>query len=387
MKKIFKYPLIILFLGIIFLVPILSLTSEGKTMSEIENRSLAIRPEYSKENLLSGEYFSQWEEYTSDHIYGRDQWIKQYALLNMNVLQKKRINDIVLGKEDTLLPYYTEELSEKLNTNFKNLPQIISNMERLNQLTEEYGAEFIFVGVPGQSSFFRDRYHDYFENKADYFIENEKLMFQGLEDKNIGHINMNKVFREDYKENYYLKTDHHFAFEGFFKTYEEIIKKASLEPLPKDKWDITTLDRPINGSRSRQIYYLNRTDDRLKTAYPKEKVAYSKYVNGRENNTLYYIDENLEENPSYEIYMGGDHAEIVISTSRKDLPSLLLFGDSFTNALGPLLFNHFDETRILDLRHYEEKSLEEYITIHRPDFVVLVRDDLNYGNIEGNGNF
>jgi hypothetical protein len=32
-------------------------------------------------------------------------------------------------------------------------------------------------------------------------------------------------------------------------------------------------------------------------------------------------------------------------------------------------------------------SLYEYIDEYNPDVVVMVRDDLNYGNLEGNGSF
>ena len=59
----------------------------------------------------------------------------------------------------------------------------------------------------------------------------------------------------------------------------------------------------------------------------------------------------------------------------------------FTNAMEPLLYYHFNETRILDLRHYKDKSLYDYIKEHKPDIVLMIRDDLNYGTLEGNGKF
>lgn len=387
MKKIFKYPLMIIFLAIIFVIPILTWLNYGEKVSNIENRTLASKPVYSREKLLSGEYFPEWEEFISDHIYERDQWIKFHTLLNINVLNKKKINNIVLGKENTLLPYFTKELSASLKERLESLPIMIDNMNRIHNLTRKYGGKFVFVGVPGQSSFYQDRYYEYFINEKDYFMENEKTLFKKLKNRNISHINMNKIFREDYNENYYLKTDHHYSFEGSFKTYEEIIKSLDMKPYTKNELNITKLSKPIKGSRNRQIYYLQETEDKLQIAYPKEEVRYTKYTNGVEDNRLYYISENPEERPSYSIYMGGDHGEILIDTNRDDLPNLLLFGDSFTNALEPLLFNHFNQTRILDLRHYKGNTLEEYIKDHKPDFVILVRDDLNYGNLDGNGNF
>lgn len=384
MRTILKHPIIIFFLVLIFIIPILTVLNLGDEVSNIENRTLASMPKYNKASLLSGEYFEGIEKYISDHIYLRDEWIKRYTLLNMNILGKKKINNIVIGKEDTLLPYYTDELSNRLETQLDNLSQMTNQLEKINDITKDYGGKLLFVGVPGQSSFFRDRYPLYMENKSDYFDKNEKLFFSKLDENNIHYLNMNEIFRRDYKEDYYLKTDHHYGFEGFFKTYSEIIKSLDIEPLDKSNFNINEISEPILGSRNRQIYFLKDTEDKFKIASLKDDLDYTKYTRGVEDSTLYYLKEGR---PSYSIYMNGDNAETVIDTGRDNLPDLLLFGDSFTNTLEPLLFIHFNKTRILDLRHYDEMKLDEYIKMHSPDYVVMVRDDLNYGNLEGNGEF
>ena len=357
----------------------------------MENRALAVFPEYNKEKLLSGEYFSEWENYVSDHIIGRDKMIKSYTLLNMRLLGKRKINNIVRGKEDTLLPYYTKELSQNLEDNFNNLPIMVANIKDLDNSIKSYGGQFIFVGLPGQSSFFKSRYQDYFENKEEYFIENETEMFQALENNNINYINMNKIFTVEPNYEYYLKTDHHFSFNGSYRTYVEIIKKLKnalnlniREPLKIKELDIITLENPILGSRNRQIYFLQPTDEKISIAYPKDTIEYEKHTDGISDSTLYYINDE-KARPTYGVYMGGDHGEIIIDTKREELPNLLIFGDSFTNALEPLLYYHFNQTRILDLRHYKELNLFEYVNLHKPDIVIMVRDDLNYGNLEGNG--
>lgn len=393
MKKLFKYNLIIIFIFFIFAIPILTILQKNNHISNIENRTLATIPEYSKDKLFNGEYFSHWENYASDHIIGRDKMIASYTLLNMKILGKRKINNIIIGKENTLLPYYTEELSQNLENNLNNIPTMIENINKLNKSIKSYDGEFLFVGLPGQSSFFRDRYQDYFENKQEYFDENESQMFQGLAKNNINYLNMNHIFAQNPNNEYYLKTDHHYSFKGSYKTYVEIINNLKKdfnlnirEPLKVDELNITTLENPILGSRNRQIYFLQQTDEKISIAYPKDTIEYKKITDGTSDPTIYYIDnENLR--PSYSIYMGGDHGEIIIDTNRKELPSLLLFGDSFTNALEPLLYYHFNQTRILDLRHYKKMDLYEYISLHKPDIVIMVRDDLNYGNLDGNGKF
>ena len=88
---------------------------------------------------------------------------------------------------------------------------------------------------------------------------------------------------------------------------------------------------------------------------------------------------------TYNLYMGGDFAETVLETNRPELPNVLIFGDSFTNALETLLYASFNETRILDLRHYQDMSLRDYITEHQPDVVLCIQNDTFYYTASGNG--
>lgn len=394
MKKLRQLNLSILFLIVIFVIPTLTFIYRNISVSQIENRTLADTPVFSKETLLNGEYFRKWEDYISDHIFVRDHWIKSYTFLNMFLFDKSKINNIVIGNEGTLLPFYTDELNHDLETYLTNIPRMVENLKKLDNIAQKNDGKLCFIGVPGQSSFFKERYPSYFSNNAEYFVNNEYSMFRELNKYEIDFINMNEKFNNIGNEDFYLKTDHHYSFKGAFQTYTEIINKLiedfSLEiqpPLRETDMVINTLPNPILGSRNRQIYFLYPTDEKIMIAHPKSEILYEKTTNGKVDPKLYYISEDPYERPSYGIYMGGDHAETIIKTNREELPSILIFGDSFTNALEPLLYYHFNETRILDLRHYKEMSLYDYIEKHKPDVVLMIRDDLNYGNLQGNGNF
>ena len=89
---------------------------------------------------------------------------------------------------------------------------------------------------------------------------------------------------------------------------------------------------------------------------------------------MYALPANGAEEVLYSLYMGGDVGETVIRTNRPKLPSILIYGDSFTNPVECLAYYSFDEMRSLDLRHYREMSLADYIRLHQPDIVVGIRD-------------
>ena len=87
----------------------------------------------------------------------------------------------------------------------------------------------------------------------------------------------------------------------------------------------------------------------------------------------------------YTDYMGGDIGETIVRTNRPGLPKILIVGDSFTNALEPLAVVDFDEMRSLDYRHFDGAALSDYIRAYRPDYVLILRDDVSCLNRTGNG--
>ena len=98
-----------------------------------------------------------------------------------------------------------------------------------------------------------------------------------------------------------------------------------------------------------------------------------------------FITPELDYMPTtYNLYMGGDFAETILDTNRPALPDVLIFGDSFSNALETLLYTAFDETHILDLRHYKEQSLKDYLADYQPDIVLCIQNDTFYYTKGGN---
>ena len=72
--------------------------------------------------------------------------------------------------------------------------------------------------------------------------------------------------------------------------------------------------------------------------------------------------------------MGGDIGLTEIDTGREELPSILIYGDSFTNAVECIAYYSFDKMYSIDQRHYTESTLEEFIAQHQPEIVVCIKD-------------
>ena len=83
--------------------------------------------------------------------------------------------------------------------------------------------------------------------------------------------------------------------------------------------------------------------------------------------------------------MNGDYASTEIDTKRPELPNVLIYGDSFTNAVECLLYTSCNKMWSLDMRYCDEGTLEEYITAYQPDVVICLRDYGAFLSAKDNG--
>ncbi len=379
-----KVVFIVLFVLFLIMVPIISLTTFDKPFLYYENRWVAAMPEYNKEDLYSGKYLNCLDAFLSERIILRDNMMAAGTSFKLSILGKTVVGDVVIG-DNVLLPYHLPS-----NANYSSIQASIDectqNVEKIAAAVDDAGAKFMYVGIPEQSSVFRDRYpaHLNSNTKVLEFIENG--FFAKLEEYEVENINFKDVFENEDVMRLYSKTDHHFNYYGAFEVYKEIINTLGHTPLDEDELLFEEVDMPFLGSRNRKLFNAYNSADKLIIANPKIPVTFWRYDNGkRVADRLFEINKD-DEYITYNAYMGGDFAETIIKTNRPHLPRLLIVGDSFTNPLETLLYLNFDETRSLDYRYYSEKNIAEYLSDYTPDIVLMIRDDINYLHAGGNGN-
>ena len=255
------------------------------------------------------------------------------------------------------------------------------------------GGEFYYVGIPEQSSALRGYFPGYLNSREDELDAVSERLFSSLRAGGVPCVDMADTFTPDNARQYYSAVDHHFNFYGAYETYRKIVDAINasgewqIAPLEEQDLVFETLPNDYYGSRNRKLYNLYPCEEHAVIAEPKVKVPLSRRDGDVELGDKIFFIPGEGEPSNYGVYMGGDNAETIITTDRPDLPKLLLFGDSFSNPVETLIYYHFDETRILDLRYYEEKTLYEYIEQYQPDIVISIRDDTSYVSLEGNGKY
>ena len=86
-------------------------------------------------------YFADWEAYLSDHVCGRDNWLRAYTFLNANLLGRVQVNGVLLGG-DTLLPY-----EPTIYARPEDAGAMAADLAALARRLEEWGGQFLYLGV------------------------------------------------------------------------------------------------------------------------------------------------------------------------------------------------------------------------------------------------
>lgn len=391
MKKTQNLIAVILFLAVLFAVPIASALLPREHTSDYENRTLATFPHLSVQTLFDGSFAAGVEDYLTDHIAGRNRVLETYVRLNRDVLDKPVVNGVYETADGTLLDRIDYDHYNAADVEQRMAHQL-DELTALDALVSSYGGEFLFCGVSEQRRDRYDRYPDYLQPGTETIEAAEQLLFEGFAEREITAINMYEVFSaHGGQDKYYSKLDHHYTFEGARLTYETIMDTINArreEPLTVlREADLVFHEEPgpFYGSYNRKIFNLQETQEKLVWAEPAVPVAFTRTDNGEAVAPTVFTPR--DGNASYGSYMDGDIGETILDTGRDDLPSVLIFGDSFTNPVEGLLYYSFDEMRALDLRYYEEMTLFEYIETHQPDYVIALRDRMQYHQTAGNGTY
>lgn len=359
--------------------------------SYYENRNLSGIPEVSTETILSGGFFDEVETMLCDYAAGRTAMLKANTWLDLNLFRRPVVNDVVVT-DDVLLPYRDWEAIDpsliRCQADF-----VAEDNKALMDLIESYGGTYCYVAVPCQYAYYEDEYPSYLYNRAEYTQHELYYLTLAMEREGVPFVDMGIIFDElGHKPQYSSTVDNHFGLYGAYETYRAAINQineiSGLDlAFPEEGRDITfsELSNPYMGSRTRKLMGLAGNEEHLLTAQFKEDIPFTRYNNGTEATPTVYAIPPEGEQVLYSLYMGGDVAETVIDTNRPELPSVLIYGDSFTNAVEVLAYYSFDEMHSIDLRHYTAMSLAEYIALYQPDVVLCIRDYESLLSRQANG--
>lgn len=374
MKKLYHITAIVLFLAVLFGIFVCFLVQEDREFSESENRYLAAKPVISVENILSGKFMRDTEQYINDQFPEKDFWISCKSDF-MRLLGSKEIGGVYLAKDDYLIEkWLTEEFDEELLT---------ENTETLTSFAQQHPEQKIsLMLVPTAGMILSDKLPKdapMFNQKIAYDIVNTNL-------NGISTIDLSSLFASHSTESLYYKTDHHWTTYGAFLAYSAWCEMNG-QSVNQNEYEIEIVTEEFQGTLQSKVLGTYCAFDKIDLYKQKNETPYRVENNfGKTYSDTVYALERLSQKDKYQVFLGGNHPEITIKTSQRNGKHLLVIKDSFANAFIPFLLNDYEAIHIIDPRYYHG-NIDEYIldnNINECLFLYNIKnfcEDKNIGNL------
>lgn len=351
MKKFYHITAIVLFLAVLFGVPVCFLLQEDRAFSESENRYLAAKPAISIENILSGKLMENTEQYVNDQFPQKDVWMSCKSNF-MQLLGSKEIEGVYLAEDDYLIEkWLVEEFDDELLTR---------NTETLTSFAQQHPEQKIsLMLVPTAGMILRDKLPKgapMFDQKIAYDVVNRNL-------NGISFIDLSALFASHRTENLYYKTDHHWTTYSAFLAYSAWCETKG-QSVDQNAFDIETVTEEFQGTLHSKVLGTHCAFDKIDLYQRKNEPPYRvEYNFGKIDCDTVYALEQLSQKDKYQVFLNGNHPEITIKTSQTNGTHLLVIKDSFANAFIPFLLNDYETIHVIDPRYYHG-NIDEYILDH-----------------------
>ncbi len=327
----------------------LSLTAWFKPADEYstsERRPFAQFPELNSKTLLSGEFTTKFEDYATDQFPLRDSFRTLKAIAKFYAFNQKDNNDI----------YIHDSQASKLDTQIKE-SSIQNALDKMNYLYENY--------VKGKT------------DKVYFSVVPDKSMtlapeggYPSLDYGEIASRFENGLDWAQYIDIYpylhysdYYTTDTHWSQDKIVDVAEAIA--AAMGATVEDSYETVTLDKDFYG-----VYY-----GQSSLPLPPDKITYLtsdtienclvynyEKDNGKAAGAVYDM-EKLDSKDPYEMFLSGASALMRIKNPSNDSGrKLIIFRDSYTSSLAPLLVESYSEIILVDIRYIMSSFIGSFVT-------------------------
>lgn len=326
-----------IFFGLVCTVLVLNIVLPDKKTSLSENRPLQQFPKYSNTDLVNGEYFSSIQNWFSD------QFVFRGGLINLKYLTSKltgakEISDVYLGKDSLM-----EKVSEI------NEEQLSRNINAINSFCTSHGVRSGFMLVSNAANIQKDKLPRF----ASGLNQDKQIdeIFSRL-DPSIAHIDSRDILKKHKDEYLYYHSDHHWTSLGAYYGYSTLASAFELGETKISDYNVYPVHNSFEGTLAHKVGSINIKDE-IDIYVPKDNPEYivTYETDGTRSRSIYSSKALDGANP-YETFLGGNHGLIQIEMDNESNRHLLLFKDSYANAMIQYLIPKYRTITIVDPRYY-----------------------------------
>lgn len=398
--------------GVVVVVAVVLLLAPRSTISYEENRLLAEKPKFSLTSLLDGSYTSGWSEYYNDTVPFRSKLKKTIsAMMQWTGVQSEEdtvfFGNVSQVKKKTTTPVVTTESVEttvavaaagndETNTEPAVTTTVVTTTEDPNDepaaeigegiILDHKRAVCVYGGSFSVGQDYAETLNAYQQDlgsdvqvyslvaptAVSYYLPEEYANYTASETENIDNINsyLNGVKPVDVynalkphtAEAIYARTDHHWLPLGAYYAAEAFAKVADVPFASLSDYDTAT-KKDYVGSMYTYTESAVLLDNPEEFTYyiPKNKYKTTYYstsfTDPTEGDLLMNLD-GYDNSMYYLVFMGGDDKITHVETDCKNGRTLVIFKDSYGNALVPCLTSSFENIYVCDMRYFELNAID-----------------------------
>lgn len=320
--------------------------------SDSERRALEQFPELSTEQILSGDFMTDFETYTLDQFPMRDSFRNIKAISAFFCFRQSDNNDIYIADG------YVSKMEYPLKSE-----SLVRAGERFRYVYDKYLADTdtnVYFSVIPDKNFFLAEQNGYLSLDYEAFIESLKQQTDFME-----YIDITGLLSiEDY-----YKTDTHWRQECLVDVAQKLAGAMGV-PLTGEYTE-NSLDNPFYG-----VYYgqaalpLPAEEIKYLTSPAMENCAIYDFQNGK--NMGMYDFEKAEGKDPYEMFLSGSLSLITIENPDATTDEeLIIFRDSFGSSIAPLFVEGYAKITLVDIRYIHPDMLGRFIEFGNQDVLFL----------------
>ena len=363
MKKLFQYPVLVLFFSILILFTLVDLIYPDRDYSELENTTLQQRPAFNLTRLVNNQWTADYGNYVKEQFMFRDEWIDLQSRSESMLLQKVELGGMIIGEANGQVAQYTKQFSLKDSEE----SQLSKNIQYVDDFLNRY-SNATFMLVPSASLIYLDQ----LPAKAPMLDEDGYLddIFEQI-DSPSQIMDLRNTLTASRDEYIFYRTDHHWTTLGAFLAYQDYCNRIGLLPvLP----DVEPVSVPEFYGTSYSSSRLWNTDADTLVYYPLKNTM-TVYDTMGENSFKerfsggMYDIEKLQTRDKYAAFLYGNNALSRIEGNGEG--KILVIKDSYANCFVPFLAANFQTVDVLDLRSYSY-SLDAMIQENEYDQILIL---------------
>lgn len=325
---------------LIVLLSVGSLIARDREYSANENRYLAGRPSLSLSSLTSGKFMEDTESYLSDQFVGRDLLVRTRAGIDRFV-GKREVNGVYVGKDHFLF--------EKPST--WDEARMTRTLNTINLVTSKSGDIRSYMAIAPNAT---ELLKDYLPTGAPVTNQTQQIeaIYKNLPD--VECVDLVKPLKavKDPTALYY-RTDHHWTAAAAEVAFREIALAMGLVP-DAVSYQTLPVTNSFRGTMASSSGIFKASDTISITVPEKEQKLVVTYVNEDKKTATLFDASRLKEKSQYDVFFGGNFAEVRIDTGAESDRVLLVLKDSYANCVIPMMTPFFKTIVLVDPRYYND---------------------------------